>query len=113
MTKPRMVYEKADGNGFEYDTAAVTSIAGVINSTQDLMGRIIVDVNQQPGFEEMTPNAVPSEVVYGPDFDNQHIYYFNNDDSGFNYYRKKWEYNFDNIDANDIITKEDEYVNKV
>lgn len=113
MTKPRMVYEKADGNGFEYDTAAVTSLAGVINSTQDLMGRIIVDVNQQPGFEEMTPNAVPSEVVYGPDFDNQHIYYFNNDDSGFNYYRKKWEYNFDNIDANDIITKEDEYVNKV
>ena len=113
MTKPRMVYEKADGNGFEYDTAAVTSIAGVINSTQDLMGRIIVDVNQQPGFEEMTPNAVPSEVVYGPDFDNKHIYYFNNDDSGFNYYRKKWEYNFDNIDTNDIITEEEEYVNKV
>lgn len=39
----RLVSTKRDGNGFEYNTKEVNTLAGCINSVHDLMGMIITD----------------------------------------------------------------------
>ena len=57
----RFVVEKEDGNGWENDIESIKTVVGSINSVHDLMGMIIVDVDD-----------IDAE---GVELDSDHIYY--------------------------------------
>lgn len=74
----RLIKEKEDGNGFTFDTDDVSTLAGAINSVHDLMGMIIVDVENE-------------QQILDGDLDK--IYYLNG-----KYYRKKFDYTYEDIE---------------
>lgn len=77
----RLIKEKEDGNGFTFDTDSVSTLAGVINSVHDLMGMIIIDVENE-------------QQILDGDLDK--IYYLNG-----KYYRKKSDYTYEDIEITD------------
>jgi hypothetical protein len=65
----RLVKTKSDGNGFEYDTQGVNTLAGCINSVHDLMGMIIVD-----NTKNIEPkDALINRIYYKPDTGKYYI----------------------------------------
>ena len=69
----RMVREKTDGNGFEYDEQKVETLAGCLNSVHDLMGMIVSE-------EKVSiDNALVNRIYYGnfdstnPDYNSYYI----------------------------------------
>ena len=110
--KLQLTVENPDGSGFTYTPSQVETIAGVINSTQNLMGKIIVE---NPEGKDASGEFADSNDVYNL-LDDDHIYYFTQDGG---YYRRAWSYDFtkipDNEDENDdhIISNRVQYNTKV
>ena len=77
----RLVKEKEDGNGFTFNTDDVSTLAGAINSVHDLMGMIIIDVENE-------------QQILDGDLDK--IYYLDG-----KYYRKKLDYSYEDIAITD------------
>lgn len=82
ITGLRLVQQKTDGTGFEYNTEKVETLAGCINSIHDLMGMIIT---QEEKLEEETEeefyerihnvdNALINRIYYG-NYDTEHPEY--------------------------------------
>ena len=65
----RLVKTKSDGNGFEYDTEGVNTLAGCINSVHDLMGMIIVDNTENIELKD----ALTNRIYYKPDTGKYYI----------------------------------------
>lgn len=78
----RLEDENNDPNGFTYDTSKINTVAGAINSVHDLMGMIIIDVDDNTDVN--TLNA-----------DN--IFYKNK-----KYYRKAIDYDYTKIENNNF-----------
>ena len=77
----RLVEKEPLGNGFTYSPEKVETLAGAINSVHDLMGMIVVDVDNE------------QQILDG---DLNKIYFWNG-----KYYRKKQGINFTDIEITD------------
>lgn len=92
----RLVSNKKDGNGFEYNTEQVSTLAGAINSVHDLMGMIIVNPTE------------PMDNTFALGAEDNKIYY-----SDGNYYHRVNEYEYDvenaisAVDADRILTDDE------
>lgn len=89
-SRNRMVELKDDGIGFTYDRDSLSTVAGTINSIQDLMGKIIIEDVTINNKTYKSAASVPSEEVR--DYvDKSKIYYFSDDGL---YYKATDKYEF-------------------
>jgi hypothetical protein len=68
----RLVTEKEDGSGFEYNPDKINSLAGAINSTHDLIGRIV----EAPEGGDINIEEADSDHIYYLFRDNHYGYYY-------------------------------------
>lgn len=68
----RLVREKDDGTGYEYDTKKVETLAGCINSVHDLMGMIVLTADSWTDPNE----ALEDYIYYKRDADSNEYGYF-------------------------------------
>ena len=73
----RLIREKTDGSGFEYDTENLKTVAGCINSIHDLMGRIIANENENTTAEEIENklNTALSNYIYYGNYNKDNLNY--------------------------------------
>lgn len=73
----RLIREKTDGSGFEYDTENLKTVAGCINSIHDLMGRIIANESENITVEEVESklNTALSNYIYYGNYDKDNLNY--------------------------------------
>lgn len=96
----RLTNLKPSGNGFTLDVNQVNTLAGIINTSHDLLGMIIVDTEN--GLTGADLESAPSNYIY-----------YNATEGSYN--RKSYEYTYDEIQYgySEIELTEDEYETNV
>lgn len=110
--RTRLIGNTTEG-GYTYSSDSMATVAGVINTAQDLIGRIIIeDVN---GYTSIDDEDLSSTYIQ-THLNNDNIYYLSEDQK---YYRVNERYDFDldnynpPFDSSLYITSKEDYESKV
>ena len=114
--RTRLIHETNNG-GYTHSKDEMATIAGAINTAQDLMGRIIIEdindlstIDSFDNFVDSDENPISKSSYIENNLNPDNIYYLSQDEK---YYKVVSDYDFENIDSSKIIGNETDYYNLV